>query len=204
MQCLALVDTGYSQSIVSADRCTTWSSQHVDMQTIDGESRACCGVATVSILTSGGGQAILNMLVARERPLNYDLLIGIDAIRVLGGIMIMPTREVKLGGEKEVCAALCVDEPDFDASFDHNKKIIVEYKRRFLVIHRSLFFSCVIWRRENNFTKFTLNSNWSFLFMNKISRKGKELSFSSSCVCFMVGFMLFSLLVSFSMLYLFG
>ena len=30
---------------------------------------------------------------------------------------------MKLDGGKEACAALCVNEPDFDASFDHNKRI---------------------------------------------------------------------------------
>ena len=66
-----------------------WSNQYVDMQTIDGESQAYCGVTTVSILTSGGGHAIVNLLVAREKPLSYDLLIGIEVIQALGGITIM-------------------------------------------------------------------------------------------------------------------
>ena len=69
------------------------------------------------------GHAILNVLVAHERALGYNLLIGIDTIRVLGGVTIIPAGDVKLGGGKEACAALCVDEPDFDASFNHNELI---------------------------------------------------------------------------------
>ena len=76
----------------------------------------------MSILTSGGGHTIVNLLVSRERPLGYDL-IGIDMIRVLGGVTITPSGDVKLGEGKEVCAVLCVDEPDFVASFDHNERI---------------------------------------------------------------------------------
>ena len=121
VQCLALVDAGCSQSIVSADQCMAWSSQQVDMWTIDGTSRACCGVRTVSILKNGGGHAIVNVLVASERPLGYDLLIRIDAIQVLGGITITPAGD--LVGRKEVCVAICISEPDFDASFDHNERI---------------------------------------------------------------------------------
>ena len=93
------------------------------MRTIDGESWTCCGIATVSILTSGGSHAVVNVLVVPERPLSYNQLIRIDMIQALGGVMIMPVGDVKLGGEKEACAALCVDEPDFDASFNHNKRI---------------------------------------------------------------------------------
>ena len=74
IQCSALVNTGCSWSIVSADQCNVWSSQQVDMRTIDRTSYACCGVRTVSILTNGGGHAIVNVLVASERPLGYDLL----------------------------------------------------------------------------------------------------------------------------------
>ena len=37
--------------------------------------QTCCGVGTVSILTNGGGHAVVNVLVAHERPLCYDLLI---------------------------------------------------------------------------------------------------------------------------------
>ena len=45
------------------------------MQTIDRTSQACCAVGTVSILTNAGSHAVINMLVARERLLGYDLLI---------------------------------------------------------------------------------------------------------------------------------
>ena len=93
------------------------------MWTLDGTSWACCGVGTVSILTNGGSHAIVNVLVACESSLGYDLLIGIDTIQTLGGVPITPARDVKLGGGKEACVPLCVDEPDFDASFDHNGRI---------------------------------------------------------------------------------
>ena len=61
--------------------------------------------------------------MAHERPLGYDLLIGIDVIRALGGITITPTRDVKLGWRKEACVVLCVDELDFNASLNYNERI---------------------------------------------------------------------------------
>ena len=123
VQCSALVDTGCSHSIVSADQCTAWSSQQVDIWTIDETSWACCGVGTVSILTNGGSHAVVNVLVSCERPLGYNILFGIDTIRALGGIMITQAGDVKFGGRKEACAALCVNELDFNASLDHNERI---------------------------------------------------------------------------------
>ena len=93
------------------------------MRTIDGTSWAFCGVGTISILTDGGGHAEVKILVAHERLLSCDQLIGIDAIQVLGGVTIMPAGDMKLGGGKEACVALCVDEPDFDASSNHNERI---------------------------------------------------------------------------------
>ena len=77
----------------------------------------------MSILNDGGGHDEVNILVARERLLGYDLLIGIDMIQVLGGVTITPIGDVKLGGGKEACVALCIDEPDFNASFNHNERI---------------------------------------------------------------------------------
>ena len=92
------------------------------MQTIDGTSQACCGVRTASVLINGGGHAEVNVLVARERPLCYNLLIR-DAIGALGAVTITPAGDVKFGGGKEACVALCVDELDFEASFDDDERI---------------------------------------------------------------------------------
>ena len=122
VRCSALIDTGSSQSIVSANWCTAWSTQLVDMWTIDRMSQARCWIGTMSILTNGGGHAEVNILVECERPLGYNLLIGIDGIQALGGVMITPAGDMKLGEGKEACAANCIGELDFDASFDHNER----------------------------------------------------------------------------------
>ena len=93
------------------------------MWTIDRTSWACCGVGTVSILADRGGHAKVNVLVAREKPLDYNLQIGIDVIQALGGVTIMPAGDLILGGGKEACVVLCVNVSDFNASFDHNERI---------------------------------------------------------------------------------
>ncbi|CAE1278202.1 unnamed protein product [Acanthosepion pharaonis] len=68
-RCSALVDTGCSRSIVSADRCVTWNSQQIEIRTIDGVSRACCGVGTVSCQSRRlGGTS----KARRVRPATWD------------------------------------------------------------------------------------------------------------------------------------
>ena len=122
VRCSALVDTGCSQSILSASRCRAWNGQRIRLRTIDGVSQACCGIGTVTILTDGGVQAKVNVLVARGKPLGYDLLLGIDAIRALGGVTVSPGGNVEIGGGS-VCAALHINEPDFNVLFDSTKRV---------------------------------------------------------------------------------
>jgi len=123
MKCSALVDTGCSKTIVSTNYCRAWSKRDMDITTIDGTSKACCGVGVVTIHTGKGDSAKIDVLVTRGKPLGYDLLLGIDAIRALGGAEITSNGRVMLGKGEEFCAALSIEEPDFCASFDHKQRV---------------------------------------------------------------------------------
>ena len=70
----------------------------------------------------GGDCAKVNTLVVCDKPLGYDLLIGIDAIYELGDIVIKPTREVQLSKKHKLCAGIMIEKQDFCAVFDHGKK----------------------------------------------------------------------------------
>ena len=84
------------------------------VETTDGMSHSCCRVGVMSILTEGGGDcAKVGELVVRDKPLGYDLLIGIVAIRELGSVVIRPTGEVQLGRKRKLCAAIMIEEQDF-------------------------------------------------------------------------------------------
>ena len=52
--------------------------------TINGLSQASCGVGTVPIFDEKGDTAEVDILVMQQKPLAYDLLLGIDAIRAFG------------------------------------------------------------------------------------------------------------------------
>ena len=73
---------------------------NIDVETIGGTSRACCGVGVVPISTEEGNSAKIDVLVVRGKPLGFDLLLGIDAIKALGGIVVGPTGSVQLGDRR--------------------------------------------------------------------------------------------------------
>ena len=58
------------------------------------------------------------------KPLGFDLPLGIDAIKALGGIVVGPTGSVQLrDGRTTKCAAISINEPDFTATFDHHSRM---------------------------------------------------------------------------------
>ena len=79
----------------------------MDVESIGGTSHASCAVGVVSISMDEGDSAKINMLVVRGKPLGFDLLLGIDAIKALGGIIVGPTGSVQLrNGRTTKCAAI--------------------------------------------------------------------------------------------------
>lgn len=71
--CSALIESVYSWSIISAEQCWSWTSKHVDMQTISGRMQACCSVGTLNICTNSGNSAKVEILVVCDKPLGFDL-----------------------------------------------------------------------------------------------------------------------------------
>ena len=84
----ALLDSGCSRTIVSARLCRTWRKRSIKVTTINGDTRACCGVGSVRIRTDSGASAKVDVLVTRKDLLGFDLLLGYDAIKALGGVLI--------------------------------------------------------------------------------------------------------------------
>ena len=108
-----------SHSIISASHCGPWNRLRM---MVDRMSYACSRGEVISILTEGSDCAKVDTLVMRDKPLGYDLLIGIDPIYELGGIVIRPTGEVQLRRKHELCAGIMIGEQYFCTAFDHKKK----------------------------------------------------------------------------------
>ena len=68
----------------------------MDAEMIGGTSCAHCGIRVVSISTNEGDSTKIDVLVVRGKPLGFDLLLGIDAIKASGGIVVGPTGSVQL------------------------------------------------------------------------------------------------------------
>ena len=122
-KCLALIDTGCSRTIIDADRCRFWRRAIVNVTTIGGMSRPCCGDGMVTVYTEEGSSAKISMLVVRGKPLGFDLLLDIDAIKALGGGVVGAIGSVQLGNKEIVkCAAISMNEPDFTATFNYRRR----------------------------------------------------------------------------------
>ena len=78
--------------------------------TIGGMFRPCCGDGMVTVSTEEGSSAKISELVVRGKPLGFDLLLGIDTIKALGGMVVGPTGSVQVGNKEIVkCAAISIN-----------------------------------------------------------------------------------------------
>ena len=119
-KCLPLIDTGCSQTIIDADWCQSWRRVIVDVMTIGGMSCLSCGEWMVNVSMEDGSSAKISLLVVRGKPLGFDLLLGINDIKALGGMVVGPTGSVQLGNKEIVkCVAISINELDFTATFNH-------------------------------------------------------------------------------------
>ena len=81
----------------------------------------CCGESVVQIGIGNGPSVAVRALAL----FGYDLLLGLNAIRQLGGMTMSATGEVKFPQrERLMCAAITLDEPDFHAEYDEAKRVL--------------------------------------------------------------------------------
>ena len=62
-----------------------------------------------------GSSVKISMLAVRGKPLGFDLLLGIDAIKATGSVQLGNKGIVKR-------AAISINEPDFTATFNHRSR----------------------------------------------------------------------------------
>uniref|UniRef100_A0A5S6QHX4 Integrase catalytic domain-containing protein n=1 Tax=Trichuris muris TaxID=70415 RepID=A0A5S6QHX4_TRIMR len=72
---------------------------------------------------SGASEVVVDVLVCDQRPLGFDLILGMQGIRLLGGLLLDPDGRVRFNPPAtEICAAmetgLHVEEKDFIVSYD--------------------------------------------------------------------------------------
>ena len=95
----------------------------MNVETLGRTSRTCCVVGVVSISMDEHNSARIDVLVVHGKPLGFDLLLGVDAIKALGGVVVGPTGSVQLGDRRTTrCAAISINEPDFTTTFNHHSQ----------------------------------------------------------------------------------
>ena len=125
-QRMALLDIGCSRSLVTRALCHSWNKKKVDVFTVGEGALRCCGVGRVQLDVGSGCPIDVEVLVADRKLLGFDLLLGFDIIKKLGGVYMTRDEMVSFPQlDRPVCTAIAIDKPDFHAEFDQNKKIWV-------------------------------------------------------------------------------
>ena len=124
VRCTALVDTGCTQTLVHKSCCQTWKKKQVPLLVVGGSLSMCCGESVVQIGIDNGPSVTVRGLVVDGDLLGYDLLLGLNAIRQLGGMAMSDTSEVRFPQrERLMRAAINLDEPDFHTDYDEAKHV---------------------------------------------------------------------------------
>ena len=83
---MALVDSGCSRSLVTESACNPWSQQASDVLTVDGKTLRGNGIGTITLAVDNVSPVKADVLVVNSSLLGFDMLIGMDIIRMLGGV----------------------------------------------------------------------------------------------------------------------
>ena len=122
-KCMALVDSGCSRSLVTGSVCDPWSRQASDVLTVDGEILRSNGVGTITLAVDNVSPVKVDVLVVDSPMLGFDMLIGMDIIKTLGGVRINQAGDAIFSRtEPRACAAIRIEEPDFSAEFDEQTR----------------------------------------------------------------------------------
>ena len=78
-----------------------------------------CGAGIVELSMGTTIPIAVEVLIVDGELHGFDLLLGLDAIKLLGGMSLTSTGEVKFPWcDEPTCAAITINEPDFSAEYD--------------------------------------------------------------------------------------
>ena len=127
-ECTGLIDSGCSQTLVSKAVCRFWKRKSTGVLTADGRTLNCWGYGKIKVEVSRVSVVDIEAFVVDKQLLGFDLLLGIDAIKELGGVYLTESGEACFGGLNR-CAAISIDEPDFSVTYDRcNKEWTASWK----------------------------------------------------------------------------
>lgn len=98
------MDTGWSCTLMSRSICHLWKKREVKVLTVDRKTLRCCGVGRVQLSVNGVDLVTVKLLVIEGKLLDFNLLLGMDNIKALGGVHINWTGEVCFTIDVPVCS----------------------------------------------------------------------------------------------------
>ena len=101
VQCQTLIDTGCTRSIVHVSVCRKWERRSVSVVTVSGQQLKCAGTAEVDVEVPGLRPVMVSALVVEERPLGFNVILGMDGVEAFGGVMVRSPSDVRFAGEEE-------------------------------------------------------------------------------------------------------
>ena len=84
----ALVDSGCSKSVAHTGLLTSWIKQKRNLETLGEFQYVCEGHGLCEFKLTGGSRASVDVLVCDKKPLGFDMILGMDAIQILGGVWV--------------------------------------------------------------------------------------------------------------------
>ena len=115
----ALVDSGCSQSIISRRFVRDVKPFGSKVIAVDG-STVSCGEAFVEVRVDGQVVSLLCLVMDKLIP-EFDVVLGMDAIKRLGGLRLHGDASLQFGLSAVGTKSLEIEDADFQASFDGNK-----------------------------------------------------------------------------------
>ena len=118
---VALVDSGCSKSIARRQICRTFRERETLILTADGKSFVSYGVGHITLQTANRGPMQMEVLVVESELLGFDLFLGMDIIKALGGVSIDERGKASLRETASAMGAvMALEEPDFHAEYDQD------------------------------------------------------------------------------------
>ena len=127
-ECTALINSGCSQTLVSKAVCCFWKQKSAGVLTADGRTLNCQGYCKIKVEPDQVLAINIEALVVGKQLLGFDLLLGIDVIKELGGVYLTESSKVRFEGLNR-CAAISINELVFSVTYDHsNKKLTASWE----------------------------------------------------------------------------
>ena len=120
---MALVDSGCFRSLMTKSVCNPWSEQASDVLTVDGKTLRSNGFGTITLAADNVSPVEADVLVVNSSLLGFDMLLGMDIIRMLGGVRIDQSGNVIFSRTgPHAWGAIRIEEPDFSAEFNEKTR----------------------------------------------------------------------------------